>query len=209
MIITKFEHACFVVELDGKSLIVDPGVYTTDLVIPDNTVAIVITHEHPDHFDLDTLATIYNKCPESLLVSTSNIIDKVSDYQSKVVKAGDKVQVGPFSLEFFGGEHAVIMPALPVIPNVAVMINEQIYYPGDSFSKPNHPVEILALPVSAPWLKVSETIEFLQAIKPKLAFPTHDAVLSDTGKSLIDNLLPTTAKAVGTEYQRIRDSIEI
>ena len=63
MKITKYEHACFVVEEDGESLIVDPGGWTTDLVIPDTVVGVIITHEHQDHikgYDPDIFKNITN-----------------------------------------------------------------------------------------------------------------------------------------------------
>ena len=118
-------------------------------------------------------------------------------------RPGDKVDIGPFRLRFFGGKHALIHVSLPLIDNLGVLINDTVYYPGDSFTLPNTPVDVLALPVGAPWLKLSETMDFLAAIKPLLAFPTHDAVLSDIGKALPDNLLPAIAEKVGAEYKRI------
>jgi hypothetical protein len=92
---------------------------------------------------------------------------------------------------------------VPVIDNVGVMINETLYYPGDSFVLPGQPVQILALPIGAPWLKISESIDFLVAIKPKMVFPTHDAVLSAIGKSISDARLSATAREIGAEYRRL------
>ena len=51
MKLTKYEHACFSVEHDGMTLVVDPGNFTTDFIAPEGVIAVVITHEHSDHFD--------------------------------------------------------------------------------------------------------------------------------------------------------------
>jgi L-ascorbate metabolism protein UlaG (beta-lactamase superfamily) len=209
MKLTKYEHACFTVEKDDKILVVDPGGFTSDFISPENVIAVVITHAHGDHFDHDQLSAIIDKNPDAIIIADPDITSKIEVFQTQSVNAGDSVSVGPFDLEFFGGEHAVIIPSIPIVPNLGVLINELIYYPGDSFAVPGKPVDVLALPIGAPWLKISEVIDFLQKIKPRLAFPTHDAVLSDIGKSLPDMLIPGVTEKVGIEYKRLKDPIEV
>jgi L-ascorbate metabolism protein UlaG (beta-lactamase superfamily) len=203
MKITKYGHACFTVEIDGQVLVVDPGNFTHDFVMTDTIVAVVITHEHGDHFNPTILADIHDKNPESILVSLPSIIEKMPNHKSQSVAAGATTKVGPFTLEFFGGKHATIYPSIPLVDNVGVFINDKIYYSGDSFALPDKPVAVLALPVSAPWLKISETIDFLLAVKPQLVFPTHDAILSETGMSLTDNLVQRFTEANDINYNRI------
>ncbi|MDB5177640.1 MAG: hypothetical protein JWO61_23, partial [Candidatus Saccharibacteria bacterium] len=128
---------------------------------------------------------------------------------NQAVSAGESITAEPFTLEFFGGEHAVIHPSMPVIANLGVLINDSVYYPGDSFTNPSKPVKVLALPVTAPWLKISEVMDYLVDVKPGLAFPTHDAVASDFGKQLPDRMLPSFAESYGGSYQRIEGSIDI
>ncbi len=208
MKITKFEHACFVVEQENQSLIVDPGGFTTNLIVPDNVAGIVVTHEHADHMDRDRLREIVDRNPDAVIVAHSDITAQLDGFKTQAVVPNEGIRLGGFELEFFGGDHAVIFEDQPVIANLGVLINHKLYYPGDSFTVPDQSVEILALPVAAPWLKISEVAEFLTAVKPRLAFPTHDAILSDAGKSLPDRMLPPIAKQVGTTYQRLSDVLE-
>lgn len=203
MELTKFEHACFALTLDNQTLLVDPGALTTDLVIPDTIVAVVITHEHPDHFDIASLQRIIDNNPHATIVGHDNIMRRINELQTISVNASDTISIGPFDLAFYGGEHAHIRDELPLIVNLGVLINHKIYYPGDSFATPDEPVDTLALPVGAPWLKLSETVDFLTSIKPRFAFPTHDAVLSDIGKSIVDNHCAAVAESLGISYQRI------
>jgi len=210
MKVTKFEHACFVVEQNDQTLVVDPGAFTTDFVIPQNVAAVVVTHEHPDHFDNDMLAKIIDKNPEAVIVAHKSITSQLANLPTQQVSANEGIKIGEFELEFYGGEHAVIIPERPVIPNLGVFINGRLYYPGDSFAMPSERrIEVLALPIGAPWLKISEVVEFLRQTKPRIAFPTHDAVLSDSGKSLPDRMIPEIAQQFGTTYQRLTEPLEI
>jgi L-ascorbate metabolism protein UlaG (beta-lactamase superfamily) len=203
MKLTKYGHACFTLEKDGQTLVIDPGQFTRDFTPSDTIAGIIVTHEHGDHFDPDVLANIYGKNPNSLLISTQEVIDKMPDHLSQLAQPGQKLTVGPFMLEFFGAKHAIIHDTLPIVDNFGVLINDDVYFPGDSFTLLNRPVDVLALPVSAPWLKISEAMDFFITVKPLLAFPTHDAILSDIGKNLVDDRMTGVAKDLGTEYRRI------
>lgn len=209
MKLTKYEHACFTVEKDNHIIVVDPGGFSGDFIAPENVVAVVVTHKHGDHFDSDILAAIHAKNPEALLLADQAVIDAVPEFRNQAIKAGDKVTVEGFTLAFFGGEHAEIHQSMPIIPNVGVLINDLLYYPGDSLSVPDTSVDTLAIPAAAPWLKIGEAMDFLLAVKPRFAFPTHDAISSEIGKELSDAMLGQAAKSAGIEYRRLQSPIEI
>lgn len=203
MIITKYKHACFTVEHDNQILVVDPGVFSDDFVPAENIVAVIITHAHSDHFDPEQLANIFALNPNARLISLKEIIDQLPDYSRHIVQAADHLTVGAFELAFFGGQHAEVHSSIPRIANLGVLINRTLYYPGDSFFMPDQPVDILALPAAAPWAKISEAIDFLLAVKPRLAFPTHDAILSETGQAIADQMLASKARTNNITYERI------
>lgn len=209
MKLTKYEHACFTIEKDDQLLVVDPGGFTTDFMPPTNVVAIVITHEHGDHLDHTRLAAIIDQNPTAIIVAHPSVTTHIESFQTRSVLPGDHSTVGVFDLTFYGGDHAVIHPDIPVVANLGVLINERVYYPGDSFTRPNVPVDVLALPIGAPWLKLSEAVDFIREVKPCLAFPTHDAVLSDTGKDLADRILPQLLEKHDIVYQRITEPLII
>jgi L-ascorbate metabolism protein UlaG (beta-lactamase superfamily) len=209
MKVTKYEHACFTVEKDEQILVVDPGGFSSDFIAPENVVAIVITHEHGDHFDPEQVAAIIDKNPEAVIVASSAVTAKIEAFKTRAVGAGERIVIGAFDLAFFGGEHAVIHSSIPKITNIGVLINDLLYYPGDSFTIPDQPIDALAIPVAAPWMKIGEAMDFLVAIKPRLAFPTHDAILSVEGKEIVDNLLSMAAKSNLIEYRRLDSPVEI
>lgn len=211
MKLTKYEHACFVLEKDGKLVVVNPGGYTKDLPALENVVGVVITHYHPDHFDPSALEALFASNPNMEVYGTRQVDQELTAavFTHHSVDAGDEVSIGPFNLEFFGGNHAEIHSSRPIDQNVGVLINSTVYYPGDSFALPNVPIKVLALPTAAPWLKIGETIDYLVAVKPGFAFPTHDAVASDIGKNLVDRMLPDFARSYGGTYQRLVEPLEI
>ncbi len=203
MKLQKYEHACFTVEKDGQLLVVDPGTFTTDFIAPSNVIGVMITHQHADHFDRELIEGIIDKNPEAIIIGDASVTSTIEAFRTQTVAAGDTITISPFSLEFFGGDHATIRAGFPVPPNLGVLIDDLLYYPGDSFAIPKgRSVDTLALPVAAPWLKISEVLEFLSAVRPRVAFPTHDAILSALGKDLADHLVGNAAAADGITYKR-------
>lgn len=231
MRLTKFEHVCLALEIDGDSLLVDPGSYSQDFIMPRKVVAVVITHEHPDHLSDELLKRILEANPKAVIIAHESITSRYPDWPTQAAvataattaladdaggaggaaPAASPIQVGPFKLQFFGGQHQPIDESMPVPPNLGVMINDTVYYPGDSFTIPTGPnvpnqIPTLALPVSAPWLKFDMSAKFLKDIHPILAFPTHDAILSEVGKQLVDRMIGDVANSIGTQYKRLDNS---
>lgn len=203
MNITKYEHACLTIEHDGHVLVIDPGNFTTDFVAPEHVIGIIITHEHADHLDHELITAVMDKNPDAVIVTHPSITEQFEAFATRRVEAGDQLELGPFRLEFFGGQHAVIFPGNSPLANLGVMVNDLFYYPGDSFALPGERnVDTLALPVAGPWLKINEVIDFLTKVAPRAAFPTHDAILSDIGKELADRMVGAHALGHGIDYQR-------
>lgn len=209
MNITKYMHACLVVEKGGQRIVVDPGVWSTDFVVPENVVAVVITHEHQDHLDIEKLKAIAATSPEATIYAHDAVLKHIDGLKVQAVSADETVQVGEFTLRFTGGEHAVIHTSYPTAANLGVIIDDALYYPGDSFAMPGAIVHTLALPVSAPWMKISEAINFLTEVKPMRVFPTHDAILSETGQQLVDRMISTVAESINAKYERLPTSTPV
>lgn len=213
MRITKLEHAAFVLEKDGAKLVVDPGSFARPVPEPSGVAAVVITHEHADHWDEPHLTALLAANPGVPIYGPQGVKDAVKSFDVTAVAPGDKITAGPFSLEFFGGKHAVIHSSIPVVDNVAVSIDGgAVYYPGDAFTVPEGvDVDVLATPSSAPWLKTGEVIDFVLEVKPRRAFPTHEAINSDAGKAMAKDRIAWAAKQNGGELLDLvaGDSAEI
>lgn len=200
MRLTKLEHAALVVEDSGDKLYIDPGSFTTPITESSGAVAVVITHEHPDHWTPEQLSRIVEANPGVRIFGPAGVA-AAADFPVEQVAAGDEVEVGPFRLRFFGGRHAVIHPSVPVIDNVGVLVNDSLYFAGDSFTVPDGvEVDVLAVHANAPWMKISEAMDYVVAIAPKRAFPTHEMLLSRVGKSTANLRLKWATEQGGGEF---------
>ncbi|MDY7528258.1 MULTISPECIES: MBL fold metallo-hydrolase [unclassified Cryobacterium] len=201
MKLTKLEHAALIVEVAGRKLYIDPGSYTTAVTDTARADAVVITHEHPDHWTPEQLDRIIAFSPDVRIFGPAGVVAAASGYPVEVVHDGDTVTVGEFTLRFFGRTHAVIHSSIPVIDNVGVLVNDRLYYAGDSFTVPaGVDVDTLAVPAGAPWLKISEVIDYVLAVKPRRTFPTHEMLLSRAGKDLSNLRITAATEQVGGEF---------
>lgn len=201
MKVTKQEHACLIIDNAGKTLVIDPGSFTTLLVGMSDVVAIVITHEHADHWTSDQLERILERNPDARIFGPAGVAAAASGFTVDIVTGGDTVDVDPFHLQFFGGRHAVIHSSIPVVDNVGVLVNDELYYAGDSFTIPEGvEVSTLAVPAGAPWLKIGEVMDYVTAVKPRRSFPVHEMVLSVAGKTMSNARIQWSTEAGGGEF---------
>jgi L-ascorbate metabolism protein UlaG (beta-lactamase superfamily) len=199
-------HACIRFEKDDRVLVIDPGSFS-DLSVLDRAHAVLITHEHPDHVDLAAVGSSAGGgdlevwAPEAVV---GRLIDTgaPSEYVHAVVEDQPFVAAG-FEVRPLGHDHATIHPSLPTPVNHAYLIDGVALHPGDSFTPApaGTRLDLLFLPVSAPWLKLAESIDYLKAAGPRIAVPIHDAILSDAGKALVDRVVGGLAGAA--EYRRL------
>jgi len=184
-----------VVEVDGQKLVIDPGELTTSLTDVSNVAAVVVTHEHFDHFDPKHMQTILAASPQAKVFGTSEVVSKQPG--AVLAKPGELQTVGPFKLEFFGEHHQQVHPDFPTCLNVGVLVNDSLYYAGDSFVQPGKPVQVLLVPTSGPWQKMGDVTEYIKAVKPKYIVPTHNALNSEAGQNTSHTWLTMLCEKVG------------
>lgn len=205
MKITKFGHSCLLIEEGDARILFDPGNYSTVPAL-DKLDAILITHVHQDHADVPTLKKLIELNPRARIFSNEEVRTALAAEGIEVDRLGDKEQavVQNVIIEGFGVDHALIHPEFPRAKNTGYMIAGRLYHPGDALFVPEKPVEILAIPVVAPWSKISETIEYMRAVKPKTSFPIHDGFLKP-GTGLFIRLVGTFAEKQQTQWIAIED----
>jgi len=208
MKITKYEHACLSVDIDGRILVIDPGIYSNSFAPSSNIDAVVITHEHSDHFDSEKIVNIQSLNPNVVIFTTDKIASQIPG--AKVPNVDEKITVGGFTLQFFGHDHASIVEGVVPCDNIGVIVNDSLFYPGDSFElPPNLPLPILAVPASGPWLKVGESMKYIADTKPTKVFPTHNDLLSQNGRGVTYAWLRRACEEIGVEFIDLQPGEEL
>ncbi|MFG2375070.1 MBL fold metallo-hydrolase [Streptomyces sp. NPDC048504] len=189
MKLTKNSHACIRLEKDGRSLVIDPGTFNEE----DAAVgadAILVTHEHLDHFNEDRLRAGLEANPAAEIWTLKSVADQLSAaFPGRVhtVGHGDTFTAAGFDVQVHGELHAVIHPDIPRITNIGFLVDGgRVFHPGDALTVPDHTVETLMLPVMAPWSKISEVIDYVREVKPQRAYDIHDALLTDLARPIYD-----------------------
>ncbi|MFF5546683.1 MBL fold metallo-hydrolase [Streptomyces olivaceoviridis] len=203
MKLTKKSHACVRLEKEGQTLVIDPGGFSEEDAAL-GADAILITHEHPDHFDEFRLRAAMENNPAAHIWTLKSVADQVeATFPGRVhtVGHGDAFTAAGFDVQVHGELHAVIHPDIPRITNVGYLIDGgKVFHPGDALTVPGQAVETLLVPVMAPWNKISEVIDYVREVGPRRAYDVHDALLTDLALPIYEGHL---GRLGGTEHQRL------
>jgi L-ascorbate metabolism protein UlaG (beta-lactamase superfamily) len=203
MKLTKFTHACVRLEDGDRRLVIDPGVFSEVDDALDEVDAVLITHQHPDHIDIEALTSAATKNRDLKVWGPRDIIDQLAgvpafDGKLTAVSPTESFIAGGLQVRTYGGQHALIHSSVPVVSNVGYLVADAVYHPGDSYVVPNAMVETLLVPSNAPWAKVSETYDFVISVRAPKAFQIHDAALSEVGRKLYEGHLHRAGELYGT-----------
>lgn len=205
MQLTKFTHACVRFDDGDRTLVVDPGVFSEVAAALDGADAVLITHEHPDHVVLDDLRAAARRDPRLRVFAPDPVAAELGDLGEQVVTTapGQAFEAAGFPVRSFGGQHAVIHPSIPVIPNVGYLVDDSVYVPGDSLVVPPVPVQLLLVPIHAPWSKTAEVIDFVVSVRAPRAVNVHDVLLTDTGREFVEGHVRRIGAEYGCEYSHL------
>lgn len=214
MKITKLEHSDIIIDKNGRKLVFDPVEFTEKLPELDQVLAIIITHKHNDHFQPEHITKILTKNPNARIFAVSDLdVDEIADHPVEKVEDSVVWNLEDFQLRFFGHDHASIIPGVVPCRNIGVVVDEAIVNPGDSFDLPDLPgrVKVLFVPSAAPWCKVPEGMAYIKQVRPEIAIPVHDAVLSNLGRDFNNTWLTKAADEVDAKLVPLKpgESFEI
>ena len=212
MELTKHGHAFVVLSVDDRRLVIDPGVFTDPGALA-GASAVLVTHEHPDHFAADRVRAALDEDPALEVWTNPSVAGQLEGLGGRVhvVGDGDALTVAGFDVHVHGELHAVIHPEIPRTRNVGFLVQGQVFHPGDALTVPDEPVATLLLPLHAPWSKVSELIDYVRAVDADQAFAVHDGLLNDAGLGVVGGLLGERGPGTPTPFSRLApgDSVEL
>ncbi|HZZ96172.1 MAG TPA: MBL fold metallo-hydrolase [Jatrophihabitantaceae bacterium] len=206
MQLTKYTHACVRLDDGDRGVVIDPGVYSEVDEAVDGAAAILITHEHPDHIDVENVRAALGRDSRLRLYAPTSVAATLADLGEQVVavQPGEQFEAAGFSVRSFGGQHALIHPAIQTIANLGYLVDGAVYHPGDSFTVPNAPVTTLLLPSNAPWSKASEVIDFAIAVRAPRVHQIHDSLVTDVYAGMVEGHLGRIAGPHGVQFQHLR-----
>ncbi|OBG30298.1 MBL fold metallo-hydrolase [Mycobacterium sp. 852002-51057_SCH5723018] len=188
MQLTHFGHSCLMAELDNTRLLFDPGTFAHGFEGITGLSAILITHQHPDHVDVARLPALLEGNPGAALYADSQTTDQLGA-PCRAVHVGDELRIGELTVRAVGGRHAVIHPEIPVIENISFLVGDgehaaRLMHPGDALFVPDEPVDVLAAPAAAPWMRIAEAVDYLRAVAPARAVPIHQGIIAPDARGI-------------------------
>jgi L-ascorbate metabolism protein UlaG (beta-lactamase superfamily) len=193
--ITFIGHATLMLNFGGKVIHVDPiGTYADYSQLPKADI-ILVTHDHPDHFDLKAIDLLHSEKTALLLTQacSTNVRGGI------VMNNGDVKTIQGIKIE--------AVPAYNIISKrpdgtpyhlksegngyVITFGDKRIYLAGDTENIPEMKelkgIDIAFLPVTWPYTMTPEmTAEVAKALKIKVLYPYH---YGDTDINILVNLL--------------------
>lgn len=204
MELIKHGHACVVLSEGDRRLVIDPGAFS-DASALEGAGAVLLTHEHFDHFEPERLRAALDADPALEVWTNSSVAGQLEGLGGRVhvVGHGDTFTAAGFEVHVHGELHAVIHPDIPRIANIGFLVDGQVFHPGDAFTVPDEPVATLLLPVHAPWSKTAEVIDYVRAVDADQAYGVHDGLLNDTGLGFLTGILGENGPGTPTPYSRL------
>lgn len=204
MQIVHFGHSCVLLDTGSARLLFDPGAFSSGFEGVRDLDAILITHQHFDHLDGKRLPALVAANPTAALVVDEDTVAETTKLglAAEQVNPGDRLTLAGATVTAVGGRHATIHPDFAMPTNAGYLVDDgAFYHPGDALFVPEQDIDVLGLPMGAPWLKTGEVIDFLRAVHPRRAIPIHEALLTETGLQVTQNWV--TRMAPDSELQTL------
>jgi len=180
MRITHLGHACVVVEIANASgtttrIVLDPGNFSSGLADLPSVDAVLVTHEHVDHLDPAQIEVLRQNSPRAPMFGGPEAARVLRGCGVEPVELGDggPLDVGGVRVDVMCGQHEPVHPEVPNPANYAYLIGGLVLHPGDSWIDMRQPVDTLLIPVGGPWMKLSDAVEYLRRVRPRVAIPIH------------------------------------
>lgn len=206
MQITKFEHACVLVEDSDQNLnfLVDPGIYAwqsgnVDLSKLPQLDYVIVTHSHGDHMAEPFVKALVEKYPEAQWIAPSDAHEALKQFGVGQVtnQTIDKFVV-------VDGDHAKVVPFGVACKNLKVDYLDKLSIVGDTLDI-SESKEVLLLPIQAPWGTTVNALEVAIKLAPKHVVPIHDWMWNAEWKSNVYSRFESVLAEHGIKFIAIEN----
>jgi L-ascorbate metabolism protein UlaG (beta-lactamase superfamily) len=196
--ISKHLHSCLFVEEQGKTFLIDPGIFTyqekaLDINKLEKLDYILITHEHPDHMHVPFVQELLSKFPNTKIITNNAIVEQLAKQNITATYEGDAI------VSVTNVPHERLWDSEPP-ENVMVTIFNKLASPGDSHHFETS-AEILALPTIAPWGSTIDAVNLALKLHPKIIIPIHDWMYKDGVRQMMNQRLAEFFKTKGIDFK--------
>jgi L-ascorbate metabolism protein UlaG (beta-lactamase superfamily) len=181
-------HAALTLTWNGETILVDPAplgdnkdmTEFTSLPAPD---LILITHEHPDHFNVPVLEAVSGK---ATIVAPQDVVDKLPDDlkgKAKALASGASVEVAGMRIDAVPAynttaDRTKYHPKGRDDGFVLTIGDKRIYIAGDTEDTPEmralQNIDVAFLPMNLPYtMDIAHAADAVKAFKPKVVYPYH------------------------------------
>jgi len=212
MRVTHLGHACLLIEAADRRILIDPGSFSSGFEDLTDLDAVLVTHNHADHFDAERVAALLRSNPSATVHTDPLTAEKLRAEGLDAVpsRQGEDFAVGDVTVTPVGELHAFNHAKMPRIPNVGVVLRADgepsLYHPGDAYDGEPGPVDVLAHPLNAPWAASRDSIDFVGRVAPRVFIPIHDALLSELGHRMYSGHVEQFSGVEGLTYVPLRDA---
>ena len=220
--LTKLGHACVRLEKAGRVVVIDPGIeaFTPEADALEGVAAVLVTHEHPDHLDVDRVRAALARSSDLVVVTCEGASralldgldgaerDRIAE-RVTVLHGGEGAEVAGFSVEGVGEKHALNHPDAPIVDNVGMLIDGRVAHLGDALTPTD--AEVVLVAAQAPWMSVPDQARYLKSIPTARILGVHDGLMTDVGLSVVDRWLEHEGEVADRESRRLRvgETVEV
>ena len=181
MKVTKFPQSCLLIQNNGHTILIDPGVHFLQSHSLDelkNVEAVLYTHQHSDHYDekvanalLEQGVPIFANGATARLIGTEKVT---------VVNDGDSFTAGGIEVVARELPHCLLPDGSEGPQNTGYVMDGVLFHPGDGKEIEDLQVDNLALPITGPDISILDAVNFAKQVGAKVAIPIHyDGIPAD------------------------------